>query len=220
MGFKRRIGFIVKSQFNDWVTRAEDPEKILNQAVEEMEEGLESADSKIGIFRYRVEEQGKLLEKLSEQIEYWQEKAREYVANGMESNAREAVRKRRALEEEFRVITLKLDEDKLRLADYEERYRELVSRVRASKSKRALLLKEISINKGPSQKSVGTYGGAPKAQDPFTVFTKMEERVDEEREFSAASRQKQEALLEEEKKQIDEEIENIKKTLGKGGSKK
>ena len=43
MGLKKRVGLIMKSQLSDWVSRAEDPEKILNQAVEEMEEGLERA---------------------------------------------------------------------------------------------------------------------------------------------------------------------------------
>ena len=221
MGFKRRIGFIVKSQFNDWVTRAEDPEKILNQAVEEMEEGLDTAKQKISLLRYRVEEEEKLLAKLSEQTEYWQKKAEEYITNGMDSNAREAVRKRRILDEEQRVLTLKLDEDKLKYSDYEERYEELERRVRASKSRKTFLLKEISINKGPSLESQGAQTTLPSDKgDAFTVFGKMEERVEEGREFTAASRASKEAQIEKEQRLIDEEIENIKKKISKGGSKK
>ncbi len=221
MGFKRRIGFIVKSQFNDWVTRAEDPEKILNQAVEEMEEGLGTAKAKMAHIRYRVEEENKLLTKLTEQIEYWQKKAEEYVGKGMDTNARDAVRKRRILEEEQRVITLRLAEDKLKFDEYEERYSDIEKRVRASKSRRGLLLKEISINKGPS----GDRESAPSdvltnEDDSFSVFNKMEERVEKTSEFSAASRERKEASLEIERKLIDEEIDIIKKTLGKGGSKK
>ena len=221
MGFKRRIGFIVKSQFNDWVARAEDPEKILNQAVEEMEEGLETAKAKLAHLRYRVEEENKLLTKLGEQVGYWQKKAEEYVGKGMDTNARDAIRKKRILEEEHRVITLKLAEDKNRFDEYEERYSDLEKRVRVSKSRRGLLLKEISINKGTSG------GGKSAAPDtlthtdvPFSVFNKMEERVEEVNEFSAASRDKREAAIENEAKLIDEEVENIKKSLGKGGSKK
>jgi len=221
MGFKRRIGFIVKSQFNDWVTRAEDPEKILNHAVEEMEEGLETAKAKLALLRYKVEEENKLLSKLAEQVEYWQKKAEEYVGKAMDTNARDAVRKRRILEEEHRLITLKLAEDKLRFDGYEERYSELEKRVRVSKSRRGLLLKEISINKGPS----GSGKSAPPddlthADESFSVFNKMEERVGKVREFRAASIETKEASLENERKLIDEEIEIIKKTLGKGGGKK
>lgn len=219
MGFRRRIGFIVKSQFNDWVTRAEDPEKILNQAVEEMEEGLESAKARIALIRYRVEEENKLLTKLTEQIGYWQKKAEEYVGKGMDTNARDAVRKRRILEEEQRFISLKLTEDTTKLEEYEERYSDLQRRVRASKSRRELLLKEISLDKGP------TGGGASSevtahTDDPFSVFNKMEERVEKASEFRAASIEEKKATLENENRLIDEEIDIIKKSLGKGGSKK
>lgn len=221
MGFKRRVGFIVKSQFNDWVTRAEDPEKILNQAVEEMEEGLETAKAKLALLRYRVEEENKLLTKLNEQIGYWQKKAEGYVGKAMDTNAREAVRKRRILEEEQRVITLKLAEDKLKFDEYEERYSDLDKRIRASKSRRGLLLKEILINKGPSGGGTGaSYVVAAHTDDPFSVFNKMEERVDQEREFSAVAKEQKETSLENERKLIDEEIDIIKKTLRKGGSKK
>ena len=46
------------------------------------------------------------------------------------------------------MITLKLAEDKLKFDEYEERYSDLDKRIHASKSRRGLLLKEISINKG------------------------------------------------------------------------
>jgi phage shock protein A len=221
MGLKRRIGFIVKSQFNDWVTRAEDPEKILNQAVEEMEEGLETAKAKISLLRYRVEEENNLLTKLGEQVEYWQKKAEEYVAKAMNTNAREAVRKRRVLENEHRLVSINFAQDKIKFDEYEERYSELDKRIRASKSRRGLLLKEISINKGPS----GGIQSSPSdalthADDPFSVFNKMEERVEKTRKFSAASKEREETSLENERKLIDEEIDIIKKTLGKGGSKR
>ena len=221
MGFKRRIGFIVKSQFNDWVTRAEDPEKIVNQAVEEMEESLETANSKIGLLCHRVEDEEKLTEKLKDQSEYWQKKAEEFVLNGMDTNAGEAVRKRRVIDEERRVIVLRLSEDKLKLSDYEERFSELLERVQTAKQRRGLLIKEISLGK----ESGGAHGGghsyaSARAEVPFTVFSKMEERVGRETELLAASRKVKVERAESERKLIDEEIENIKKKLSKGGAKK
>ena len=221
MGLKRRIGFIVKSQFNDWVTRAEDPEKILNQAVEEMEEGLETGRAKIGLLRRRVEEEEKLVEKLKDQARYWQKKAEEYVTEGMESNAREAVKKRRVIDEEHRVIGLRLAEDRLKLRDYEERFSELEERVRAAKQRRGLLIKEISLGEQPLVGTgFGTSGtNARQVDDPFSVFTKMEERVGRESELSAGSRERKEVSAESESRLIDEEIDAIKKNLAKGGKK-
>lgn len=220
MGFKRRIGFIVKSQFNDWVTRAEDPEKIINQAVEEMEEGLDKAKAKIGLLRHRVKEEEKLTEKISDQSQYWQKKAEEYVSKAMDSNAREAVRKRRVLDEEHRVIKLRLEEDMMKLSDYEERFLELEERVKTAKQRRGLLIKEMSLDKNPEGSPVpGQPSGLTKAQDPFTVFSKMEERVGRQTELSAFSRKDEEERVENQRNLIDEEIELIKNKLSKGGKK-
>lgn len=220
MGFKRRIGFIVKSQFNDWVTRAEDPEKIINQAVEEMEEGLETAKAKIELLGHRVEEEEKLTEKLKAESGYWQKKAEEYVLKGMDSNAREAVRKRRVIDEEHRVIELRLKEDRLKLSDYDERFSELEERVRAAKQRKGLLIKEISLGKDTGfPTGAGASVNRARAEDPFSVFSKMEERVERETELSSSSRKNGEDRLEKERKLVDEEIDAIKKNLSKGGKK-
>lgn len=219
MGFKRRIGFIVKSQFNDWVTRAEDPEKIINQAVEEMEEGLEKAKTKIGLLGHRVEEERKLTEKISDQSGYWQKKAEEFITKGMESNAREAIRKRRVLDEEHRVIKLRLEEDILKLSDYEERFSELEERVKTAKQRRGLLIREISLDKESVGTSSPSKSNSPEPEDPFTMFTKMEERVGRETELSVFSMNEEAERVESEKKLIDEEIEVIKNKLSKGGKK-
>lgn len=221
MGLKKRIGVIVESQFDDWVTRAEDPAKILNQAVEEMEEGIETAKSKMALLRYRVEEENKLLSNLCGQIEYWQGRAEDFVCKGMDRNAREAVRKRRVLEEEQRRVGVNIAEDKIIFDEYEECYNDLDKRIRACKSKRSLIFKALAIRSGPpGVKDRGPIDGGGRADEPFSVFKKMEVRLDGEREFSAASGEKKAASLENENKLIDEELENIKKNLSKGGSKK
>ena len=221
MGFKKRVGVIVKSQFNDWVSRAEDPEKILNQAVEEMEEGLEKARVKIGALRFRIDKQAKLSKRTREQIGYWQERAEDYVGKGMDENAREAVRKRRILEEKERRLGINLTKDRSKLRDYEERYAGLENRVQAAKTKRTLLLREISLAKGaPAGKEDIT--GCPESltDEPFSVFRKIEERVEEESVPFSMAREKEKEAREREEKLIAEEVEMLKKNINKGGGKK
>lgn len=221
MGFKKRVGVIVKSQFNDWVSRAEDPEKILNQAVEEMEEGLEKARVKMGALRFGIDEQAKLSKRTGEQIAYWQERAEDYVGKGMDENAREAVRKRRILEEKERRLGINLTKDRSKLRDYEERYAGLENRVQAAKTKRTLLLREISLAKGaPAEKEDIT--GCPESltEEPFCTFRKIEERVEEESESFGAAREKEKEAWEREERLIAEEVEILKKNMNKGGGKK
>ena len=221
MGLKKRVGLIMRSQLSDWVSRAEDPEKILNQAVEEMEEGLERARVKIGALRFRIDEQEKLSKRTGEQAEYWRERAIDYAGRNMDENAVEAVRKKRTLEEKGRKLALMQSGDRAKLAEFEARYAELERRVENAKTKRALLLKEIGVMKGaPAAKEDITGCAGAFAEGPFDIFRKVEERVAEETMLFAADGEKEREEREREARLIREEVENMKKNLGKGGGKK
>ena len=211
----------MKSQLNDWVSRAEDPEKILNQAVEEMEEGLEKARVRIGALRFRIDEQEELSKRTGEQVKYWQERAGDYLKRDMEENAVEAVRKKRVHEEKERKLALSRAGDRAKLRDYEERYADFELRVQAARTKRTLLLKEICIMKGaPASKEDITGCAGPRAEEPFSVFRKVEERITEETDLFASDSQKEKEEREREERLILEEVENMKKNLNKGGGKK
>lgn len=211
----------MRSQINDWVSRAEDPEKILNQAVEEMEEGLERARVKIGALRFRIDEQEKLTKRLGEQAEYWRERAEDYVRRNMDENAVEAVRKKRVLEEKERKLSLTQTGDRAKLTDYEARYADLERRVETAKTKRALLLKEISVMKGaPASKEDITGCAGSRIDEPFDIFRKVEERITEETVLFAADGEKEREEREREARLIQEEVESMKKNLNKGGGKK
>jgi phage shock protein A len=211
----------MRSQLNEWVSRAEDPEKILNQAVEEMEEGLERARVKIGALRFRIDEQEKLLKRLGEQAEYWRERAEDYVKRNMDENAVEAVRKKRTLEEKERKLAISQSGDRAKLTDYEGRYADLERRVETAKTKRTLLLKEIVVMKGaPKSKEDVTGCAGSLVDEPFDIFRKVEERVTEETVLFAADAEKEREEREREARLIQEEVESIKKNLGKGGGKK
>ncbi|MCI0480127.1 MAG: PspA/IM30 family protein [Candidatus Dadabacteria bacterium] len=221
MGLKKRVGLIMRSQLNDWVSRAEDPEKILNQAVEEMEEGLERARVKIGALRFRIDEQEKLSKRLGEQSEYWRERAEDYVRRNMDENAVEAVRKKRTLEEKERKLALTQSGDRVKLTDYEARYADLERRVETAKTKRMLLLKEISVMKGaPASKEDITGCAGSRIDEPFDIFRKVEERITEEAVLFAADGEKEREEREREARLVQEEVESMKKNLGKGGGKK
>jgi len=220
MGFRKRIGVIVRSQLGDWVTRAEDPEKILTQAVEDMEEGLEKARARMALFKFSIEEREELVGRIVEQAGFWQGRAEEYVRKGMDENAREAVRRRRSLDEKKRRLDIEQSREEAALKEFEKKYCELQSRVQAAKSKKALLLKEISISRGDvSSDESGAFTGF-RSDETFTSFRKMEERVEGESADSASARENEKEAWDREEKLIDEEIAGLKKEIGKGGGKK
>ncbi|MBI2487799.1 MAG: PspA/IM30 family protein [Deltaproteobacteria bacterium] len=221
MGFKKRLNVLLKSQFNHWVTRAEDPEKIVNQVVQEMEEGLDRAREKLLVLKSRLVEEERLLGNLREQISHWQKRAEEFLKDDMEENVKDAVRRRRILEEEERKLKIKHGEDKDKFKEMETSLKELESRVQTAKVRRNILVKNIRLRKGVMERlKVGEEVGGVDFEEPFSVLRKMEDRVEDETEFISLKSVKEKEAWEKEEKLINEEIEILKRNIGRGGSKK
>lgn len=221
MGFKNRISILLKSQFNYWVTQAEEPEKIINHAVEEMEDGLDKARAKLSVLKFRVDARKRFLQRIGGQISYWQKRAEELLKEDMEENAKEAVRRKRILEEEERKLKIKHVEDEVKLKEMETALKELENRVQMAKAKRNILIKDIRLRKGLGEdtKEVEEHRGID-FEEPFSLLRKMEERVEEETEFTYSRQVKEKEALEKEERLISEEVEMLKRNIEKGGSKK
>lgn len=221
MGFKNRINVLLKSQFNYWVTQAEDPEKIINHSVEEMEEGLDKARSKLATLKFRVDGEKRFLQRIGGQISYWQKRAEELLKEDMEENAKEAVRRKRILEEEERKLKIKHVEDEVKLKEMETALKELENRVQIAKAKSNILIKDIRLRKGIGEgtKEVEEHRGID-FEEPFSLLRKMEERVEEEAGFIYLKQDKEKEALEKEERLISEEVEMLKRNIEKGGSKK
>ena len=214
MGFKNRISILLKSQFNYWVTQAEEPEKIINHSVEEMEEGLDRARAKLATLKFRVDGERRFLQRIGEQISYWQGRTEELLKEDMEENAKEAVRRKRILEEEERKLKIKHAEDEVKLKEMRTALKELENRVQMAKGKRNILIKDIRLRKGIGEgtKEVEEHRGID-FEEPFSLLRKMEERVEEETEFTYSRQLKEKEALEKEERLINEEIQKIKKAI-------
>ena len=216
MGFKSRINVLLKSQFNYWVTQAEDPEKIINHSVGEMEEGLNKARAKLTTLKFRVDGEKRLLQRIGGQISYWQKRAEELLKEDMEENAKEAVRRKRILEEEERKLKIKHAEDEVKLKEMQTALKELENRVQMAKAKRNILIKDIRLRKGIGEgtKEVEEHRGID-FEEPFSLLRKMEERVEEETEFTHSRQVKEIEALEKEERLINEEVEMLKRNIEK-----
>ncbi|HWP93989.1 MAG TPA: PspA/IM30 family protein [Thermodesulfobacteriota bacterium] len=218
MGFGKRIGVLLKSQLNHWITRAEDPEKIINQAVEEMEEALESARARHAALKFRSNGRERLLKRIRDQVSYWQKSAEEFIKKDMEENARDSLRKRRDFEEEERKLNISQTRDEEKLKEMGDALKVLEDRVQMVKAKRNVLIKDIRLRRGMSDKTKAVEAVDEVGfEEPFSIMRKMEERIEEEGEHTFIREEKEEEAREREEKLINEEIEALKRNIKKGG---
>jgi phage shock protein A len=91
MGLFKRVSDIISANLNDMVDRFEDPEKMLNQAIREMETAIRNTMNSAA----RVIANGKLLKKQLAnqrgQAERWQQRATDAVSTGNDNAARHAL---------------------------------------------------------------------------------------------------------------------------------
>src|SRR6056297_1087350 len=95
MGFFERFRRMIKSNLNQMISRAEDPEKMLNQLIIDMNEQLIESKKSVAA---AIADEKKLERQMNEQLEQssdWERKAMLAVRSGKDDLAKEAlVRKR------------------------------------------------------------------------------------------------------------------------------
>lgn len=96
MGILDRISTVVKSNLNDLVSKAEDPEKILNQAIEDMHADLKKGKVQV-VESLAMHKQMELkLSRLRESSASWERKAVSALQAGDEGLARQALEQKNA----------------------------------------------------------------------------------------------------------------------------
>lgn len=91
MGIFSRLGTLLKSNINDLISKAEDPEKILNQLILDMQDQLVEAKKQVAVSIADEKRLKKQLESELAKSREWEKKAMMAVRAGKDGLAREAL---------------------------------------------------------------------------------------------------------------------------------
>ncbi|OGM05913.1 MAG: hypothetical protein A2008_04560 [Candidatus Wallbacteria bacterium GWC2_49_35] len=218
-----RMQTIISSNINALLDGAEDPEKMINQTLIDMQEGLR--ETKVAVAR-AIRDKKMLEDKYDEtvkQTDYWEEKAIIAVEKGNDSLAKEALKRKKEqgdaaadLKSQLETMTKNVDALKSSCAALE-------SKMEEAKRKKELLLARLK-NAETSKKineNVGKFNA--NSTSAFETFDRLEKHVNyTEAEAEAIQelsdphldiKQKFEELETNDK--VDDELEALKKRLGK-----
>ncbi|RLB58313.1 MAG: PspA/IM30 family protein [Deltaproteobacteria bacterium] len=181
MGLLGRINDIVRSNLNELVSKAENPEKLLNQAILDMETHLRKARETLveTIASEKTMEKKRAL--VLETAGRWERRAALALEGGDQDLARRAIMRRNefqaqaeSLEEQVRIQREYVGALKQGLASLEERYRDarlrrqaLVSRAKAARARRSTA-RALTSRKSPA---------ALADTRAFDTFDRMEDKV-------------------------------------------
>ena len=186
MGIFKRLGTLLKSNINDLISRAENPEKILNQLILDMQESMVEARKHVAVTIADEKRLRKLLDKELRKAAEWEKKAVMAVRAGRDDLAKEALGRKGehdkyASEYQTQWEQQKNASDKLRHA-----LRLLNNKIGEAKRKKDLLI--ARARKAEANERIRSAMDALQDNGAFSTFARMEEKIErKEAEAEAAA---------------------------------
>lgn len=176
MGIFGRLGTLLKANINDMISKAEDPQKILNQLIMDMQEQLIESKKQVAV---AIADEKRLKKQLDEQLrlaQEWEKKAMMAVRAGNDELARQAL--------------LRKQEHDNMAADYQKHWEsqaqactqlrnvlvQLNAKIEEAKRKKNLLI--ARAQRAEAQKKIQATMHGLSENSAFATFDRMAEKVD------------------------------------------
>ncbi len=177
MGLFSRLGTLIKSNINDLISKAEDPEKMLNQVLVDMKTQLVEAKKQVAV---AIGDEKRLKKQWDEQIaqsKEWERKAILAVQHDDDNLAKEALARRKehddlALQFEQQWTIQKDAVDKLK-----EQLRVLHNKIEEAKRKRNILV--ARQKRAEAQKTIQATMAGLSDTSAFDTFDRMAEKIEQ-----------------------------------------
>lgn len=170
-----RLSRVIKSYANAIVSTFEDPEKILDQAVLEMNDDLtkmRQATAQVLASQKRLENKYKAAQQASDD---WYRRAQLALAKGDEDLAREALKRRKSYSDNAASLKSQLDQQKTVVDNLVSNTRLLESKIQEARSKKDTLKARAQSAKTATK--VSEMLGNVNTSSALSAFEKMEEKV-------------------------------------------
>ncbi|MBC7880052.1 MAG: PspA/IM30 family protein [Anaerolineae bacterium] len=177
MGLFDRITNVLKSNINAAVTKAEDPEKMLNQTVNDMQEDLVSLRQAVAqaiASQKRFEQQ---YQQAQSQADEWQRRAALAVSKNNDELAREALSRKKSFSETAVGLKSSLEQQNKTVSTLKTNLTALEGKISEAKAKKDLLVARARSAKATEQ--INTTLGKINTTGSFSTFERMEEKVNE-----------------------------------------
>jgi phage shock protein A len=186
MGIFSRLGTLIKSNLNELISRAEDPQKMLNQIVLDMQNQLVEAKKQVAV---SIADEKRLRKQLDEQGELskeWERKAMMAVRAGDDVLAKEALRRKQEHENQVVEFGKQWELQKQAVDKLKDQLRTLNDKIEEAKRKKNILI--ARQKRAEAQRAIQDTMRGLSDTSAFDSFDRMAQRVDQiEAEAEAAT---------------------------------
>jgi len=175
MGIIDRISQLARANVNDMLDRAEDPEKMLNQILRDMETNIRQAREQVAAMIAQEKEIGIDLAATRKLGSEWGAKAQRAVDAGKDDLAREALRRKRDNDENAAVYEAQLTTQQQTVAKLKQQLQALESKYQATMGQRDTLIQRQRRAKAQVQVAQSLSEFSP--MDPTADLERMERKI-------------------------------------------
>ncbi|RMF90103.1 MAG: PspA/IM30 family protein [Nitrospinota bacterium] len=225
MGIFDRITTVIKSNINDLINRAEDPEKMLNQMMIDLREQLAQAKREVAVAIADEKRLQKLYEAEADQAAQWEKRAMLAVEKGDDALAREALTRKKEHENLANQYKKQWEQQKASTENLKNALRTLNRKIEEASRKKNLLV--ARQKRAKAQKHIHETMSRLADTSAFETFDRMAAKVDQmEAEAEAAveieadlgGEDLEKRFAELETGSVDAELAALKAKMGKTGS--
>jgi phage shock protein A len=213
MSILNRIGTIIRANVNDLLDGAEDPEKMLDQFIRDMESGVHDAREEVVEAMANEKRMAAQLERLGQEAQDWEGKAETALRAGDEGLARAALVKSEELSRQAEVARQNWERQKEQVAALQGQLKALEDKLQNTKQRRDALLARYQATRAETKVALSG-AGMGKAEKALAEYERMEEKIlmeadkaQSRAELAAASLDADKRLAEYEKMEAEQRIE-------------
>lgn len=177
MGIFSRLAQLIKSNLNDLISKSEDPEKMLNQVVLEMNNQLVEAKKQVASSIADEKRLAKQLEQEQAQAADWERKAMMALRAGNEELAKEALGRKRQHDELAKTYQEQWEKQRAAVDQLKKALRMLNDKIEEAKRKKNVLI--ARKKRAEAQKSIQETMSGLRDQSAFETFDRMAQKIDQ-----------------------------------------
>lgn len=175
MGLFDRISRVVRANVNDLVSKAEDPEKMLEQALVDMNEDLVQLRQAVAKAIAAERRSRKQYEEQQSEANKWQQRAQLALSKGQEDLARQALQRKKSAADAAAALKPQVDQQKSQVDTLKKSLIALESKISEAKTKKEMLGARMKAAKANQQ--LQDQVGNLNSNSAMSAFERMEEKV-------------------------------------------
>jgi phage shock protein A len=175
MGIFARLAELVQSNINDLISRSEDPEKMLNQIVIDMNSQLAEATKQVAVAIADEKRLAKQVEQEAANVAEWKRRAELAIRAGSDQLAREALSRRKEHELLRQGYEQQWSKQKAAVDQLKKALRLLNTRIEDAKRKKNLLIAQKQ--RAEAQKAIHEAMGGLRNESAFETFDRMADKI-------------------------------------------